>query len=69
MKAACQVTLRYRREPSPPAKRNISGAMSRRDPRVLLLVVLTVAPAALGGSLLKGIERSVRLFPLPGAGV
>jgi len=43
--------------------------MSRRDPRVLLLVVLTVAPAALGGSLLKGIERSVRLFPLPGAGV
>jgi hypothetical protein len=44
--------------------------MSRRDPRVLLLVVLTlVAPAALGGSLLKGIERPVRLSRLPGAGV
>lgn len=43
--------------------------MSRRDPRALLLVILTlVALVALGGSR-KGIERPVRLYHLPGAGV
>jgi hypothetical protein len=42
--------------------------MSRRDPRPLLLAILTLVALVLLGEL-KGIERPVRLFRLPGAGV
>ncbi len=43
-------------------------AMSRRDPRALLLVILTLVVLVLLGEL-QGIERPVRLFRLQGAGV
>ena len=46
----CQAALRRRREPNRPAKRNIPGAMSRRDPRALLLVILTVGLDRLRGA-------------------
>jgi len=42
--------------------------MSRRDPRALLLVILTLVALVLLGEL-QGIERPVRLFRLQGAGV
>jgi len=42
--------------------------MSRRDPRALLLVILTLVVLVLLGGL-QGIERPVRLFRLQGAGV